>query len=48
VESLDRAARAYRAAGTAASTGAFGDYFEARAAVKTAESNVATALGAVG
>jgi hypothetical protein len=48
VESLHSAARAYRAAGTAASVGAFGDYFVARAAVKAAESKVATALGHVG
>jgi hypothetical protein len=48
VASLHSAARAYRAAGVAASTGAFGDYFAARAAVKAAESKVATALGHVG
>jgi hypothetical protein len=48
VASLDSAARAYRAAGMAASIGAFGDYFVARAAVKAAESKVATALGHVG
>jgi hypothetical protein len=48
VASLHGAARAYRAAGMAASVGAFGNYFAARAAVKAAESKVATALGRVG
>jgi hypothetical protein len=48
VASLRGAASAYRAAGMAASIGAFGDYFVARAAVKAAESKVATALGRVG
>jgi hypothetical protein len=48
VASLHGAAHAYRAAGTAASAGAFGDYFAARAAVEAAESKVATALGHVG
>jgi hypothetical protein len=48
VASLDSAGRAYRAAGTAASIGAFGDYSVARAAVRAAESKVATALGHVG
>jgi hypothetical protein len=48
VASLGSAARAYRAAGMAASAGAFGDYFVARAAVNAAESKVATALGRVG
>jgi hypothetical protein len=48
VASLYSAARDYRAAGMAASVGAFGDYFAARAAVKAAESKVATALGQVG
>jgi hypothetical protein len=48
VASLRGAARAYRAAGTAASIGAFGDYSVARAAVKAAESRVATALSHVG
>ena len=48
VASLHGAARAYRAAGIAASIGAFGDYFVARAAVKAAESKVATALGRIG
>jgi hypothetical protein len=48
VASLHKAARAYRAAGMAASVGAFGDYFVARAAVTAAESQVAKALGRVG
>jgi hypothetical protein len=48
VASLHDAARAYRAAGMAASVGAFGNYFVARAAVMAAESKVATALGHVG
>jgi len=48
VASLDGAARAYRAAGIAASSGAYGDYFVARAAVEAAESKVATALRRVG
>jgi hypothetical protein len=48
VASLYSTARAYRAAGMAASVGAFGDYFVARAAVEAAESKVATALRRVG
>jgi hypothetical protein len=48
VASLDSAGGAYRAAGTAARIGAVGDYSVARAAVRAAESKVATALGRVG
>jgi hypothetical protein len=44
VASLHNAASAYRAAGMAANTGAFGDYFVARAAVTAAESHVAKVL----